>query len=279
MEAFAVARQTIRAFSKDNCTTLAAAIAYYTLFSIFPLILGIVAILGVIFIQPSTRDQFVAAIVSAFPGSEQLILETVNQVVQGRGAAGIIATLGLIWSASGVFGALTQALDTIWHVSHPRGPVQSAALSIVLVLSVGVIFVISLLLSTVLAVAANTPLPLIGVPLGSVPLLFALLEFVFPYFIAFAIFVMIYWVMPHVRLRWPSVWPGALLASVLFEISKQIFVWYISTFAQYNAVYGSIGAVIILLSWAFYLGIVVLLGAEFNGVLTQRSGGDLTGGD
>lgn len=174
--------------------------------------------------------QIVAAIVSAFPGSEQLILATVNQVVQGRGAAGIIATLGLIWSASGVFGALTPALDTIWHVSHP-------------------------------------------------PLLFALLELVFPYFIAFAIFAMIYWVMPHVQLRWPSVWPGALLASVLFEISKQLFVWYISTFAQYNTVYGSIGAVIILLSWAFYLGIVVLLGAELNAVLTQRSGGNLTGGD
>ena len=270
MNALRIGRETFAAFVRDRGMTYAAVIAYYTLFSIFPLILGVVAILGVVFSDPAVRDQFIESVAGLFPGSADLVQSTIEQVVRGRGAAGLVAVVGLIWSGSGVFGAITQALDVIWHVPHQRGLIQSAALGVAMVLSVGVIFLTSLLLSAALSVAVNFHLPWLGWSLASVPFLFPLLSLVMPWVITFAIFGGIYRYVPNVPLAWRDAWPGAVLASALFEASQQVFVWYLGSVAAFNAVYGSIGAVIVFLTWADYAAIVLLVGAEFNATLARE---------
>jgi len=270
MRAISVIRETVAAFGRDNATLLAASIAYYTLLSIFPMILGLLAIAGVVFTDPATRDRLVRGIASVFPGSENLILATINQVVQGRGPAGIVATLGLLWSASGVFSTINVALDTIWKVPRRRNLIESALLALGLVLAVGLAFVVSLLLSTALTIATSLDLPLLGVRLSDVRLLLPLLSVALPFCVTFAVLALIYRYVPSRRLDWRVVWPGALLASVLFEMSKELFVWYLSRFADLNAVYGSVGAVIALLTWAYYAAIVLLLGAEFQATLARR---------
>ncbi|MGH2459179.1 MAG: YihY/virulence factor BrkB family protein [Chloroflexota bacterium] len=267
MKVISVVRELIADFGEDRGSLLAASIAYYTLLSIFPLILGLLALAGVFFSDPATRDRLVHGIASAFPGSETLILGTVDDVVRGKGPAGIVATLGLIWSASGVFGAMSTALNAIWRVPHQRNVILNALLAIGLVLAVGLVFVASLVLSTVLTVAAKLDVPLLSVSLDQVPLLFPLLSLALPLAITFAIFALIYRVVPNRYLGWRDVWPGAVLASALFEVSKQVFVVYLSEFAHLNAVYGSIGAVIALLIWSYYAAIVLLLGAELDAVL------------
>lgn len=273
MRAFLVARKVFEDFGRHDGPLLAAAIAYYTLLSIFPLILGLIALLGLIVSDPSTRTEFIAAVASLFPGAEPLIQSTVFQVVEGRGTAGAIATIGLIWSASGVFGGISRALDIIWHVPQSRNVVVNSLLGVGLVFGVGIIFVVSLLLSAGLRVVHDSSLPWLGIPLGSIPLLFGLIGFVVPFAITFGIFAGIYKFVPNARLTWQQVWPGALLASVLFELSKQLFAWYLATFANYNAVYGSIGAVIALVTWAYYVAIVLLLGAEVNATISPPGPG------
>lgn len=271
MRALTVARQVITEFGRVNGTILAAAIAYYTLLSIFPLILGLIALVGLIIGNPETQRRLVADVAGLFPGSDQLIQSTIRQVVQGRGTAGIVATLGLVWSASGVFSGISQALDRIWKVPESRNLALNTVLAIGLVFAVGLIFVASLVLSAGLRLAENLDLPLLGVSLGAVPFLFDLVGLVLPLLITFGIFAAIYRFIPNIRLTWPQVWPGALLASLLFEASKQAFAWYLSSFAHYNAVYGSIGAVIALLTWSYYAAIVLLLGAELNAVLSDQT--------
>jgi len=271
-DAVAVARETLAAFTRDKGTTLAAAIAYYTLLSIFPLLLGLLAVLGVVVSAPDARTQLVTAVAALFPGAGELIRGTVQDVVDGRGAAGLVATLGLLWAARGVFEVITQALDRVWQTQHERGFLLSAALAVGMVLAVALIFVASLLLSAGLEVALKFQLPVLGLSLAALPLLMPLLGLAFPLLITFAIFAALYWIGPNRAVPWGCAWPGALLASILFELSKQAFALYLSSFAHLNAVYGSIGAVVALLTWAYYVAIVLLVGAEFNAVLARRRG-------
>jgi membrane protein len=265
-----VIEDTVTAFGRHNDTTLAAAIAYYTLLSVFPLILGLLALVGAIVSDPSARAQLVGDVAGLFPGATELIQSTVDDVVNGRQAAGLVATAGLIWSAGGVFGAMTLALDRIWHAPRERSIFESAAISILLVLAVGITFIVSLVLSTALEVAVQFRLPLLGVSLSDLPLLLPVLGVALPLVITFGIFALIYWWVPNVRLTWRCAWPGALLAAILFEASKQAFAIYLSRFSHLNAVYGSIGAVIAMITWAYYVAIVFLLGAEFNVAVERR---------
>jgi membrane protein len=264
-----LARTTIEAFGRNDGTVLAAAIAYYTLLSIFPLILGLLALLGIFFSDPAVREEFVAAVAGLFPGSGPLIQQTVDQVVAGRGAAGFVATLGLIWGGSGVFGSISLAMDRIWQVDQTRNPILTTVRAVALVPAVAVVFVASLLLSATLRVAGDLGVPVLGTNLASLPLLFPVLGFALPLVITFGIFCLVYGLMPDRVLLWHQIWPGALLASVLFEAGKQIFAWYLGAFAHYNTVYGSIGAVIALVTWAFFAAILLLIGAQLNAVLSE----------
>jgi membrane protein len=269
MKTISIIRETIASFGRDRGTLLAASIAYYTLLSIFPMILGLLAIAGVIFDDPATRERFVTGVASLFPGSESLIVSTIDDVVSGRGSAGLVATLGLLWSASGVFSTVAVALNTIWRVPSERNPIASAVLAVALVFGVGLIFGLSLLLSTALAIVANLRVPLLGVSLADVPLLIALFGLALPLLMTFAVFAFIYRFIPNRWLGWSVVWPGAVLASFLFEVGKQVFVWYLSSVAHLNAVYGSIGAVIAMVVWSYYAAIILLIGAEFNATLAR----------
>lgn len=267
MKVFSLARAVIDKYNRDNGNILAASLAYYTLFSIFPLVLGLVAIAGFLMPSNGARDHFIHAIAAQFPGSSSFIESTLRQIIEGRGTAGIVATLGLIWSASGVFGALTLSLDHIVGAHQARGFIGSTLLALGLVFGVGILFIASLAISTILGIAFATQLPVIGLSLKDIHLLYAVVGLALPLFITFMAFCFLYHFVPSIHLPWNNIWPGALLAAVAFEVAKQAFAFYLGTFTNFNAVYGSIGAVIILLTWAYYASIVILVGAEFNVVL------------
>lgn len=273
MKVLSLAREVLFAFNRHNDSTLAAAIAYYTLLSIFPLLLGLLALGGVIVSDPDTRARLVDDVAAVFPvGSDELIRSTVQDVVKGRQTAGLVATVGLIWSAAGVFGAITQALDRIWHTPRLRNLPETIALSIALELAVGIIFVVSLLVSAGLELALSFRLPILGLSLSALPLLVPLLGVALPLLVTFGVFLLIYFVGPNLRLTADCVWPGAALASVLFEVSKQAFALYLSRFAHLNAVYGPIGAVIALTTWAYIAALILLVGAEINAALARQRG-------
>ncbi|HUX87444.1 MAG TPA: YihY/virulence factor BrkB family protein, partial [Chloroflexota bacterium] len=243
------------------------------LLSVFPLILGIVAIFGFVFNDPAVRAQFINSVAALFPDSANLVESTIEQIVRGRGAASVVAVVSLIWFGSGVFGAIAQALDVIWQVPRERGLIQSAVLGVVMVLGVGVVFLAVLVLSAALSVAASFQIPFLGWSLANIPFLFAFLSLILPWVVTFVIFAVVYKYVPNTSLSWKDAWPGAVLASVLIEVSQQLFVWYLRNFAAFNAVYGSIGTVIVFLTWADYAAIVLLIGAEFNATLARHRRG------
>lgn len=273
MKVFSLTREIAAAFARHDSNNLAAAIAYYTLLSIFPLLLGLLALAGAVITDAATRARLVDVIASLFPaGSGELIRGTIHDVVAGRKTAGVIATVALIWSGSGFLGAITQALDRIWEVPRQRHIVLTFVLAVAMELGIGLLFVVSLLVSTVVQLALNFRIPYLGGSLATLPLLVPILGVILPLVVTFGVFLLIYFVGPNLRLSFDCVWPGAAAASVLFEISKQAFAVYLASFAGLNAVYGPIGAVIALVTWAYYAAIVLLAGAEFNAVLARHRG-------
>jgi membrane protein len=255
---------TIRSFLADDCTTRASVIAYATLMSLFPLLLVVLTAIGYVIADPSTHAQLVDGIAGVFPGASDLIQQTVDSVVKNRGSATIFATLTLLWSASGVFGALNRNVNAIWKVPKERGFLESSVLALFMVVAVALVFLVSLLVSTLFQLAHQFTLPFIDLAPLAAPGVYPLLALALPAVTTIGLFTLIYRFIPNIPIKWSIAFSGGLVAGLLFELGKQLFALYLSSFAHFDAVYGSIGAVIALLTWAYYSANILLLGCEVS---------------
>lgn len=272
LEPVALAYETARDFTKDECPLRAAAIAYYGLFSLFPLAIGLTALGTWVFELLGLRSDLVGLLAAYFPGAEPLLRQNVEQAIALRGPATAVALAGLIWSARGVFAAVLAAVNRAWEVRQPRSPLQSTLLEIGLVLFAGLFLLFSLLTTAVLRLLLAVEVPFIDWrPFDNS--LWQSLATLVPFAFSLVIFLVVYRFLPNLPIGWADVWPGALLAAVLFELGKNGFLWYTQTFARFELIYGSLGAVIALLLWAYLSAQILLLGAELASVVWRRRRG------
>ncbi len=251
-------------FAEHRGTFTAAAIAYYTIFSIFPLTLGLVS-LGSLVLDSTEAQEAVLKLVGAYsPAIVDLVEDTMQQVLQARGAFGIIAALGFLWSSAGVFGALSRAINTAWEVERPRPVWKERALALGMVLSVVLLFFLSIFSTAFFEVRGRLPGIILGEATASGDLLPRLQAVIIPYVFTLLLFWVLYRLLPHAQVAWSDVLPAALLASIVWEVAKHGFAFYAAEFALYSLVYGSLAAVIVLMLWSYLSGVIILLGAEFS---------------
>jgi membrane protein len=199
-----------------------------------------------------------------------LVEETIQQVLQARGTFGIIAVLGFLWSATGVFGALNRAINTAWEAERPRPVWAERAIALGMVLSIAVLLFLSVISTAIFEVALrlyDSIAPEVPESPGLVPRLATL---IIPYLFTALLFWVVYRVLPYAQVAWSDVLPGALLASLVWEVAKDAFTFYATEFALYSLVYGSLAAVIILLLWSYLSATIILLGAEFTVQYARR---------
>lgn len=272
----ALARATIEAFQADEGPLMAAAIAYYTFFSFFPLALFLIA-LGSFFLESAEAQARVLALLQqALPASGDLIRRNIRQVLEARGAIGLVAALGFLWSASGVFSVVNGALNKAWNVETSPPFWRGKLLGLGMVTIMGVMLFLLSLTSTALF---NVVRRLQSLPLGWQPLrgdrLWGVLTTLLPLTFSTLMFLLLYKVVPYTRVGWGEAWRGALLAALAWEMAKGLFAWYLgSGLARYNLVYGSLGAVIVLLLWSYVTGTILLLGAEFSAQYAKATRAD-----
>ncbi len=256
--------RVLHEMGEDDATHMAASVSYYAVLSLFPLILALTAIVGWVVGSQSRQDDLIEFIVGFLPGSEQFVRDSVETVQSLRAAVGVVAVLGLIWSASAVFGSITRVVNRAWDVSqnppfHKNKPRQLA-----MALGVGALFVLSVSLTSFMQWAATieiggrTVVDLLGGQVFTVLLRLPALS------ISFAIFLAIYKFLPNTKTYWRYIWLGSALAAVLFEIGKGLFLWYLENFAQFDQLYGNVASVIVLMVWTYFCAIVLILGAEFS---------------
>lgn len=252
----------------------AAAIAYYTLFSIFPLTLLLISLGSFVLNSQQAQEAALNAVGTYLPFATELVQRNIERVLQLRGTASVIGVVGFIWAASGVFGSLSRAVNLAWELERPRPAWAERALAAGLVLLVALLFSLSLFSTAAFEVVARLAhLLLPGTPISGLSLM-DLASGVLPYMFTVLLFCFLYAVLPNARVAWSEVLPGALMASIAWEVAKNAFTFYLGSFATYNLVYGSLGAVIALLLWSYISGLIILLGAEFTVQYARRRRGE-----
>ncbi len=250
----------------DDATHLAAGVAYYAIFSLFPLLLGMLAISSLLATSESVGPSFISYVTDNLPGSEQLVAQNVDQVVQYRGVLGIGAIIGLLWSASAVFGAINRSVNRAWDVHQNRPFYIAKPIQIGMALLVGVIFLVSTSATSIIEVLPSADEDL-GLPGQSVFLSLGLANVAVravPLALNLLLFLLIYRFVPNCKTYWRYIWPGALVAAVLFELAKGLFIWYLDNMASFQQVYGSLTSVMVLMFWIYISALILILGAEVS---------------
>ena len=250
----------------DDATHLSAGVAYYSVFSVFPLLLGLLAISGTVFTSITLQEQFLDYVTESMPGSEEFVSKNIEELVRFRGALGIGAILGLLWSGSSAFGAMSRAINRAWDVDKDRPFYVAKTLHIIIALGVGILFLLSSFASVAIELLSNYSRDL-GLPGHEFFLDFGLGNLMLkavPWAITLAVFLLLYRFVPNCKTYWRYVWTGAVVAAILFEASKGIFMWYLVNVANYELIYGSVASMMVLMSWAYVSAFILILGAEIS---------------
>ena len=256
--------RTAQELSADDATHMAAGIAYYVLFSLFPLLLGLTAVMSFFLESASVQAKFVEVASDYLPGSEELIYDNLDAVFRLRGALSVFAILGLLWSGSAVFGAINRAVNRAWDVHRDRPIYIGKPRQLLMALGVGTLFFASLSAASLVRAAEALPQSDIAALrlLSGAVVRFALQGT--SLLLTLCIFLLIYRFMPNTKTYWRYIWPGAIVAAVLFESAKNLFLTYVDRFANFENVYGSLAPVIALLLWAYVSSFILILGAELS---------------
>ena len=262
---------TFRKARQDSANDLAAAIAFWASFSIFPLLIGILSVSSHFLESPSLQASIYQAVTDSLPGSAEMVKENLDAVVRYRGTMSMVAILGLFWTAGKVFGAITRAVNRALAVQRSRRPLISKVRYFGMAIVVSVLILVSLGLTVVLEVALEAPaLSRLGL---DAELMSGFRSWTTSFLLVFLVFTLIYRLAPYRGVTWDKVLPGALLAAVLFELGKTGFVLYLERVADLKAVYGSLSSILVLLLWLYVSALILILGAEYNIVRWQASSG------
>lgn len=256
-------KQTLFAFSGDHATSYAAAIAYYTLFSIFPFTLFVIGVAGY-FVSDSQRTRLASKIASALgTGISGNITQQVQNATHGNGLLGIIALVTALWSASAVFGAIRNGLQVIWNARPGRNYAVWKLIDLAGVVGLTLVLATSLVATVALTLVSKLVNHVIGAQAGgAVSLVFAVALFLVPVLVAFLAFSLLYTLASNPGIGWHDIWPAALFGAVGFEVLNFALSFYFRYFGNYAKVYGAIGGVIAFLFYAYLIGCLILLGGE-----------------
>jgi membrane protein len=263
---------------EDNSPRMGAALAYYTVFSLSPLLIIVIAVAGLVFGQEAAQGQVVAQLQGLLG---QDTAKAIQEMIKNadKPSSGIIGSLAglitLLVGATGLFGELHDALNTIWEVPPKEGRglvglIKDRFLSFTMVLGIGFLLLVSLTVSAALAAFGqflNSILP-------SLTAVGHVLNFVVSFGVVTLLFAMIYKYLPDVEIAWNDVWTGAAATALLFTVGKFLIGFYLGNSGVASA-YGAASSLAVLLVWVYYSAQIFLFGAEFTHVYAGKKGSQL----
>lgn len=268
-------KETVAEWMEDKVSRLAAALAYFTIFSIAPLLIIAISVAAIFFGEEAAQGQIVGQIQGLMGPEAAAAIESMianaNQM-EGGVIASILGIVILLFGASGVFGQLQDALNTIWEVAPKPGQgistfIRSRFMSFGMVLVIAFLLLVSLIISAVIVGVSSymtTVMPGLGVVGEGI-------NFIVSFGVITVLFALIYRVLPDVEIAWGDVWIGAAFTALLFTIGRTLIGIYLGNVAVGSA-YGAAGSLVIVLVWVFYSAQILLFGAEFTQVYARRYG-------
>ena len=272
---WALLKQTQKEWSEDNATRLAAALAYYTLLSVAPMLVLAISVVGLVFGPDAARGQ-VAGELAAVVGPEagkgvETVIQHANSPSGGT-IASIVSIVVLLFGASGVFGELQSSLNTIWEVAPKPGRgfmgfLRQRFFSFTMVMGVAFLLLVSLLLSAGLSAAGE----FFEHSLPGGEALWYVLNLVISVGVITVLFALLFKVVPDAKVAWRDVWIGAGFTALLFTIGKFALGLYLGR-ASVASPFGAAGSVIVLVIWVYYAAEILFMGAEFTQVYARSRG-------
>ena len=268
-------KSTVVEWIDDNAARVAAALAFYTLLSMAPLVVLSIAMAGVVLGEDAARSHLIQEVGNLVgpqaAGALNAVVESAHQSDSGI-LSSIIGVVVLLVGASGVFGELQYALDTIWGVKpKPQrgimGMIRDRLFSFSLVVGVAFVLLVSLVVSTVLSGMGRFMAD--SLPGGAV--VWQILNIVVSLGVITVLFATIFKVVPDVEIRWRDVWVGAFVTAALFSAGKYLLGFYLGTSTVASS-YGAAGSVVAMVVWVYYSSQLVFLGAEFTQVYARQFG-------
>ncbi len=269
-EILLVTGSAFRAFGRRRTGRMSAALAYYTFFSLFPLLLLLLSGLGFLLeagwsVATEAGDYLVTLTEESLPAFGDLVSGAIESIRTVRGTSGLIGLLGLLWSASSVINQIQIALDQIWgfdkETAFPR-TVRRRVESVLVVLGLGLLLLAAQVLKSI-----THWLILLSDQVPGGGLAYQVLTWIFPFVSAVLVFGIMFRTFPSQTISWQEVLPGAVLSGIGWELLKWLFVFYAAQFANWQAVYGPVASVIGLLTWLYLSYTVIFFGAEFAAAL------------
>lgn len=268
-------KQAFESWNEDKATRLAAALSFYTVFAMTPVLIIALVVAGQVWgpaeVQTQLLQQITATIGPQGASLIQSMLENARNPTNSL-LASIFSLITLILGAAGAFGQLQDALNTIWEVQARTGSairrlLTDKFLSFLMVVGLGFLLLASLIISAALS-ASNGPA---GSPTTSLASTLGIINLFVSFGVITVVFAVILKVIPDVHLRWRDVWPGALLTAVLFTLGKYAIGLYLAH-ASISSSYGAAGSLVIILLWIYYSAQIFFLGAEFTKIYAKKSG-------
>ena len=276
---FELIRDTAQGYSADKGPMLAASLAYYTMFSLAPLIVLTVALVSIFYGEKAVAGELVAPIERVVGREAAVVIESIIEnanTTSSSTTATIISTALLLLGASGVFTQLKRAINSMWRIAQPPNKgvwaiIQNRILAFIMVLGVGALLIVSLATSTILGIVNQWLSDIVPVLATVLPLL----DFVVSFTIMIGCFALIFKFVPDAEVSWQDVGLGAVVTAVLFSLGEYLISWYLSNWTG-GAAYGAASSLILLLFWLYLSAQILLFGAEFTQVYANRYGSRLT---
>ena len=256
-------------FARNNCPYMAAGIAYWTLFSLFPLALAGFSVLGFVYSSPEDQQSAVEAVIKLVPVSASYIENLVAEVARARGTLGAVAVIGLLFAGSAVFSAVRKGVNHTWHIGHPQYFLFERAIDLLMLLGVALLALLMVVLSTDflgLGTLAGLPERVAGGLAGE-----AVVELA-TFAVAFGMLLLLYRFVPNTKVQFSDVWVGALAGALLFQGVRIGFGAFLAVSSGYTLLYGSLSAVMAVLTWAYLASLSILWGAQLTYTYSRTRG-------
>ncbi len=261
----------VNQFLGNNCPHLAAAISFYGLFSLFPMALAVISILGYIAGPESANSQVASQIGQLVPVSASLVTQTIQGVIDAKHITGIVAIVGLLWAANAVFGAIRKGVNTAWGVRSPRPFFHERFIDFSLTVGAGILIFVSISSTVALTFFRDFS----GNVAPQNDFTWNIVAGIIPFIVSFFTFTLLYWLLPNTRVSFRHIIPGALAAAIAFEAVKTLFVTYVRNYADYDVLYGPVGAVLALMTWLYVSAMILLffaaVSSNYSDFMEKRS--------
>ena len=258
---FGLLWQALRKFNDDNGFFLSSGIAFNILINLIPFIMLLLAMVGTyLYNDQDVLNHIRAYLRNVAPTLDPKIIGSLMDLIESRQIVGILGFVGLLWFSTWVFGSLQIALNIVFRIEKGRDMLWGIGVDLLMILLAGIFLLVSMILSSFVTFLQGYHGQ---IPVAIGPTIQWILKYLLPFFLTYCMFVLIYRIIPDKRVHFTSALQAALFASLLWELAKHLFGWYVVHLAEYSIFYGSLSTLVIFVLWVYYSSTILVLGGEF----------------